>query len=166
MGTLQAVKTFIAALAFTAALLSPFRALSHDNCRVILSGIKDTKIRLEMKRGPDVIGMFEFKRISDEEAEVSNIYLFSGFRRQGLSKLFLAEMVNGMPLLERVNALLIRDNLSASGLYLLNDVTEDQCKDGILRTPFYKALAPMGFREISKCYYNPRSHFLTVQLSR
>lgn len=79
------------------------------------------------------------------------------WKKQGISRAFVAKLIKQQPQIRMIHAALILDNLDA---YLLARYSRMSKREALKNTPFYKVFAPFGFTKIKI----ERSTFEEVEL--
>jgi len=157
-------KAFIAF--FILMLLSVVAKADDRICQVLLEREQNNESELVMRIGSDKAGIYRYRLIGEERAYVTGMFMNPMYKGKHLSKVFVYAMLQRHPKIKTVGALLVIDNLAASGLlFAPRNITQEQCIYGASQTPFAKAFAHYGFR-INKCRWNPDTAYLQVEATK
>lgn len=157
------------ALALALSLITdafPSHLTTSSACQVLLERQQGNESELVMRVGTDRAGTYRYRLVNDERAYVTGMFMNPMYKGKHLSKVFVYAMLMRHPKIKTVGALLVIDNLRASGLlFAPKNVTQEQCIYGASQTPFARAFAHYGFK-VMACKWNPLTTYLQVEVGR
>ena len=135
-------------------------------CQVLLSRVKDNSTELVANADGFQVGYLYYRMVDSERATVNVIKIQDEYKGRGISKALFYGMLQREKQLKHIEAILIQDNLRASGLWNAHqEVSDERCLEAASRTPFVKSWKRFGF-ELVECYHNAIIGSLEVELKR
>lgn len=135
-------------------------------CQVLLNREHDGEYELVMRKHGVFAGLYRYRMISPTEAGVTGMFMEEDFKRQNLSGVFVHSMLLRDPNIKKIKALMVMDNLAASGLvWVKRTITDEECAKAVQMTPFVKTFSKYGF-SLSNCYWDKLSHYLEIEMSK
>jgi hypothetical protein len=136
-------------------------------CTHFLARQMDELTLISARSRDDHAGFLHYFLESPEEAYVEIVHVSLPYRRQGVSRELFLRLVRREPSVRVIQATLMLDNFTASGLYSRSQaVSFEECVNAIERTPFVKAWRSLGFNGVLECTHDPLREFIRVRLSK
>ncbi len=140
-------------------------ALANPFCQVLLNREERGEAELAMTVRGIHAGLFRYRMVG-ETSNVTGMFMQESFKGKRLSGAFIHAMLLRNPEIKTVKALMVMDNLAASGLmWVKRAITPEECIKASGRTPFAKSFTRFGFK-LSKCYWNESIHYLEIEMSK
>ncbi len=134
-------------------------------CEVLLNRESDGESELVMRKDGELAGLYRYRMI-EEQAYVTGIFMQESHKRQGLSSEFVSVMLERNPETKSVKALLVLDNLAATGLvFVRRAITDEECVKAVGNSPFVKVFTRFGFT-VSECRWDDQSLFLEIEMTK
>ncbi len=160
------MKPFLAAFVFYLLTLA-VRVYAQDSaCVIALAREHRGEVEFSMHVRGTFAGLYRYRMTGAREASVTGMFMQKGFAGKKLSSAFVHAMLLRNPEIETVGALMVMDNLAASGLaFAREDITNVQCFEAIRKTPFYKTFSRFGFG-LTDCKFKAGIGYLEIGMKR